>query len=635
MTSLASVPPFTTRPEIRGTFGVVASTHWLASQTAMGILERGGNAFDAAVAGGFVLQVVEPHLNGPGGDLPLIIWSERERRVRVLCGQGPAPALATPEAMRSLGFGLVPGIGLLPAVVPGAFCAWMTLLRDYGTMSLADVLQPAIDYADNGFPLVARVSQAILAVRALFDNEWHSSRDIWIPGGRVPRPGELFCNKALAATYRRIVRETGGVEGRAISTTSSGTTAGGVDASNRIAQIDAAITLWSRGFVAREIDRFYREEQVMDCSGERQRGLLRYEDIAAWQPQWEEPVTLDFAGTTVAKCGPWSQGPVLLQQLAMLRHASLENCDPHGADFVHRVTEATKLAMADRLAWYGDPKVVDVPLATLLSDEYARQRWALANNQASSALRPGSPDGRSPVLPDPRLGDRELARSDARFGIGEPAFADLPPLAEWAEKEVFVGDTCHIDVIDRFGNMVSATPSGGWLSSSPAIPSLGFSITTRLQTTWLDDGVAGQLAPGKRPTTTLSPSMALKDGEPYLAFGTPGGDQQDQWSLIFFLRHVVYGMNLQEAIDAPSWHVDHFPGSFWPRSTVLNRLSMESRFTRGAQDDLGARGHTLRVGLPWSEGRLSACAQRRDEHGRLLLLAAANPRGMQGYAVGR
>ena len=268
-------------------------------------------------------------MNGPGGDLPLIIWSERERRVRVLCGQGPAPALATPEAMRSLGFGLVPGIGLLPAVVPGAFCAWMTLLRDYGTMSLADVLQPAIDYADNGFPLVARVSQAILAVRALFDNEWHSSRDIWIPGGRVPRPGELFCNKALAATYRRIVRETGGVEARAISTTSSSPAASGVDASNRIAQIDAAITLWSRGFVAREIDRFYREEQVMDCSGERQRGLLRYEDIAAWQPQWEEPVTLDFAGTTVAKCGPWSQGPVLLQQLALLRHASLENYDPH------------------------------------------------------------------------------------------------------------------------------------------------------------------------------------------------------------------------------------------------------------------------------------------------------------------
>ena len=614
---------FTTRPEIRGTFGVVASTHWLASQTAMGILERGGNAFDAAVAGGFVLQVVEPHLNGPGGDLPLLIWSEKERRLRALCGQGPAPALGTPQAMRALGFGLVPGIGVLPAVVPGAFSAWMTLLRDYGTMTLAEVLQPAIDYAKSGFPVVARISQAILAVRTLFDSEWHSSRDIWLPDGNVPRPGELFCNEQLAATYQRILRET--------STAAE-------SAAGRIKQIEAAMQLWSKGFVAREIDRFYREEQVMDCSGERHRGLLRYEDMAGWQPQWEEPVTLDFGDTTVAKCGPWSQGPVFLQQLALLKHASLASCDPAGATFVHRVAEAAKLAMADRLAWYGDPAFVDVPLAQLLSDDYARERWALVGNiddRASTLLRPGQPGGRVAVLPDLGQGARELARSDARFGIGEPAFADLPPMRDWVEQEVFVGDTVHIDVIDRFGNMVSATPSGGWLSSSPAIPALGFSITTRLQTTWLDEGTAAQLAPGKRPTTTLSPSMALKDGEPFMAFGTPGGDQQDQWTVAFFLRHVLFGMNLQEAIDAPAWHIDHFPGSFWPRTTTLNRLTLESRFPQSVQDQLAAMGHTLKVGLPWSEGRIAVCSQVRDRQGRRLLLAGANPRGMQGYAVGR
>ena len=612
--------PFTTRPEIRGTFGVVASTHWLASQTAMGILERGGNAFDAAVAGGFVLQVVEPHLNGPGGDLPLLIWSEKERRLRALCGQGPAPALSTPQAMRALGFGLVPGIGVLPAVVPGAFTAWMTLLRDYGTMTLAEVLQPAIDYAQFGFPVVARISQAILAVRTLFDSEWHSSRDIWLPGGNVPRPGELFCNEPLAATYKRILRET--------STAAE-------NAAGRINQIDAAMQLWSKGFVAREIDRFYREEQVMDCSGERHRGLLRYEDMARWQPQWEDPVTLDFGDTTVAKCGPWSQGPVFLQQLALLKHASLASCDPAGSTFVHRLAEAAKLAMADRLAWYGDPAFVDVPLPRLLSDDYARERWALVGDQASTLLRPGQPDGRVAVLPDLGQGARELARSDARFGIGEPAFADLPPIAKWAEQEVFVGDTVHIDVIDRCGNMVSATPSGGWLSSSPAIPALGFSITTRLQTTWLDEGTAAQLAPGKRPTTTLSPSMALRNGEPFMAFGTPGGDQQDQWTVAFFLRHVLFGMNLQEAIDAPAWHIDHFPGSFWPRTTTLNRLSLESRFPQSVQDQLAAAGHTLKVGPPWSEGRITVCSQVRDALGRRLLLAGANPRGMQGYAVGR
>ena len=608
--------PFTTRPEIRGTFGVVASTHWLASQTAMGMLERGGNAFDAAVAGGFVLQVVEPHLNGPGGEVPLLIWPEKERRLRALCGQGPAPALSTPQAMRALGFGLVPGIGVLPAVVPGAFAAWMTLLRDYGTMTLAQVLQPAIDYAQSGYPVVPRISQAILAVRTLFDTHWHASRDLWLPGGKVPRPGELFCSRQLAMTYERILREAGAAAGRA-------------------GQIDAAIQLWSRGFVAREIDRYYREEQVMDCSGERHRGLLRYEDMAGWQPRWEDPVTLDFGNTTVAKCGPWSQGPVLLQQLALLKHASLASCNPLGSAFVHRVAEAAKLAMADRLAWYGDPDFFDVPLAQLLSDDYARERWALVGGKASAELHPGRPAGRAAVLPDLDIGARELARFDARFGAGEPTFAELPPMREWAEEEVLVGDTVHIDVIDRFGNMVSATPSGGWLSSSPAIPALGFSITTRLQTTWLEAGTAAELAPGKRPTTTLSPSMALKDGEPFLAFGTPGGDQQDQWTVVFFLRHVLFEMNLQEAIDAPSWHIDHFPGSFWPRTTTLNRITLESRFPQSVQEELAAAGHTLKAGLPWSEGRISVCAQVRDRQGRRLLKAAANPRGMQGYAVGR
>lgn len=196
---------FTTRPEIVGTFGVVSSTHWLASQTAMSILERGGNAFDAAVAGGFVLQIVEPHLNGPGGEVPLMLWSEKEQRMRVICGQGCAPALATPEFFRKKGLELIPGIGLLPATVPGAWGAWLTMLRDYGTLSLAEVLAPAIHYAEKGFPLVARVVQAITAVQDLFRAEWHSSRDVWLPDDRVPAPGSLFQSKAIAATYRKII----------------------------------------------------------------------------------------------------------------------------------------------------------------------------------------------------------------------------------------------------------------------------------------------------------------------------------------------------------------------------------------------------------------------------------------------
>jgi gamma-glutamyltranspeptidase / glutathione hydrolase len=608
---------FTTRPEITGTFGVAAATHWLAAQSAMSVLERGGNAFDAAVAGGFVLQVVEPHLNGPGGEVPILLWSERERRMRSVCGQGCAPALATPEFFRREGLHMLPGIGLQPATVPGAFGAWLTMLRDYGTWSLADVLAPAIAYARDGFPLIPRAVQAIFSVQELFRREWKDSAATWLPGGQVPLPGALFTLPGIAATYTRVIE--------------TAQAAGG----DRVRQIEAAIDAWYRGFVAREIDRYYTQEPVRDTTGKRNTGLLRYDDLAQWQASYDEPATLDFGRYTVAKCGVWSQGPVFLQQLSILRHAGLERFAPDSPEFVHRVVEAAKLALADRLAWYGDPKFVDVPLADLLSDAYGAERFARIGERAATALDPGHPGGRAPRLPDLTAAERTLAESDTRFGIGEPTFAELPPVSEWAEREIFTGDTCHIDVIDRHGNMVSATPSGGWLSSSPTIPALGFSLNTRLQMTWLDDGVPGQVQPGKRPSTTLSPSMALRDGEPYLAFGTPGGDQQDQWTVTFLLRHALHGMNLQQAIDAPSWHVDHFPASFWPRATKLNRLSVEGRLPEATVAALRAAGHEVVVGADWSEGRITACSRERDAAGRLVLRAGANPRGMQGYAVGR
>ena len=609
---------FTTRPEITGTYGVVASTHWLASQTAMGVLERGGNAFDAAVAGGFVLQVVEPHLNGPGGEVPILFWSEQERRMRSVCGQGAAPAEATAAAFRRLGLEQVPGIGLLPAAVPGAFGAWLTMLRDNGTWSLADVLAPAIGYARDGFPLIARAVQAIVAVQDLFRTQWASSAAVWLPDGRVPQPGALFRLPRLAETYERIVRTAQ------------------AEADSRTGQIDAAMRCWYQGFVAREIDHFYRTEQVQDTTGERHTGLLRYDDLARWQPTVEAPLTVDFGRYTLAKCGFWSQGPAFLEQIGMLRHAGLEEHAPQTAGFVHKIAEAAKLAMADRLAWYGAaPGASREAQMALLSDDYLRERWLQVGTAASRTLQPGTAAGQVPRLPDLDVARRTLLTADTRFGIGEPTFAALPPVGEWLEREVFVGDTCHIDVIDRHGNMVAATPSGGWLSSSPAIPALGFALTTRLQMTWLDDGLPNTVAPGVPPCTTLSPSLALRDGEPYMVFGTPGGDQQDQWSPAFFLRHAVHGMNLQEAIDAPAWHVDHFPASFWPRQTTLNRLTLESRFAPVEIDALHGMGHEVVVGDAWSESRMSACTRERDRQGRLLLRAAANPRGMQGYAVGR
>jgi len=603
-----SMPAFTTRPEIRGSFGVAASTHWIATAVAMGILERGGNAFDAAAGCAFTLQVVEPHLNGPGGEVPILLFSERERRARVLCGQGVAPQSATLDAFRKLDLTLIPGTGLLPATVPGALDAWLQLLRDYGTLPLRAVLEPAIHYAEHGYPLVPRICQAILAVESFFTQHWPSSAAVYL-GGPL-KPGALFRNPQLAATFRRLLAEAES------------------EGADRERQIEGARNTWYRGFAAEAIGRFYESAELMDCSGRAHRGLLRADDLARWSAAYEEPLSHDYRGCSVLKCGPWTQGVTMLEQLAVLEHCDMDRLDPVGADFVHRIAEAAKLCFADRDAWLGDPRFTDVPVEALLSKQYAASRASLIGERASSEIRAGKPGGREPRIPafeDESL--RLASRADAGLGVGEPTFAELP-------EELIVGDTCHLDVIDRWGNMVSATPSGGWLSSSPVVPGLGFSLSTRLQMAWLDPALPGALAPGKRPTTTLSPSMALRDGEPWLAFGTPGGDQQEQWQAILFLRLVHQRMNLQEAIDAPSWHINHFISSFWPRKVERNRLALEGRFAAATIEELKRRGHGVTVGEAWSEGRLCACSRERSQGG-LYLRAAANPRGMQGYAAGR
>jgi gamma-glutamyltranspeptidase/glutathione hydrolase len=588
---------FTTRPEIHGTFGAVASTHWLASSAAMAILERGGNAFDAAVAGAFVLQVAEPHLNGPGGDAPVIIWSAREQRARVICGQGPAPAGATLAHYKILGLDMVPGTGHLAAVVPGAFDAWMILLRDYGTMTLAEVFEMALGYAAHGLPVVERMTATIDSVADLFRSEWTSSADTFMPGGRTPQPGSLFANKQIAETWTRLLHEAH--------------TAG----PGREHQIEKARKVWYRGFVAEEMEKYCRDVLAMDTSGERHAGVLTAQDMAAWEASYEEPLTYDYAGYTVLKTGPWAQAPVFLQQLALLKGFDIAAMDPLGPDFVHTVVECAKLAFADREAYYADPDFVDVPIAALLSDSYNDARRKLIGREASLELRPGSVDGRAV-----RLGTA-VAPSSGAPGAGEPTVAKLG-----AKR----GDTVHIDVVDRWGNMLSATPSGGWLQSAPVIPALGFPLGTRAQMFWLEDGLPGTLAPKKRPRTTLTPTMALRDGKPYLAFGTPGGDQQDQWQLIAFLRHVHHGMNLQEMIDLPSFHTEHFPSSFYPRAASPGRVVLENRFPQATFDELKKRGHLAEAGEAWSEGRLSAVSQWDG-----MVKAGANPRGMQGYAVGR
>jgi gamma-glutamyltranspeptidase / glutathione hydrolase len=586
---------FTTRPQLAGTFGMVASTHWLASAAGMAVLEKGGNAFDAAVAAGLVLQVVEPHLNGPGGEVPAIGYAASGQEVFVLDGQGPAPAAATPEAFGSLGLDLVPGTGLLAACVPGAFGAWMLLLARYGSLPLREVMQYAIGYARDGYPVVPGISIGIASVADLFRDHWPSSAEVYLAGG-VPAAGSRFANPALAATYERVLAEAEAA------------------GPGRERQIEAARAAFYDGFVAEAIAGYLAGAEVMDVTGQRHRGLLAGGDLAAWRAGVEQPATLDYRGLTVCKTGPWGQGPAFLQQLALL--AGFDLGGELTAEYVHTVVECAKLAFADREAWYGDPRQADVPLADLLSAAYADSRRALVTGTASGELRPGSPGGRPPVLPGYATGAVSAGQGS---GSGEPTV-----------ETAVAGDTCHLDVADRFGNVVTATPSGGWLQSSPVIPGLGFCLGTRAQMFTLTPGLNNTLAPGKRPRTTLSPTMVLRGGEPWLAFGTPGGDQQDQWTLGFFLNHVHFGMNLQEAIDAPAFHSRHFPSSFYPRESAPRALDIEERAGAGVIAALRARGHEVSVRPPWSLGRISAVA--RDNG---MLYAAANPRGMQGYAAGR
>jgi len=569
---------FTTRPELRGTFGMVASTHWLASAAGMSMLERGGNAFDAAVAAGFVLQVVEPHLNGPGGEVPILLYSATRDEVLVVDGQGPAPAAATIRRFRELGHELVPGTGLLAACVPGAFDAWLLLLRDFGTLSPADVLAPALEYAETGYPLVPGICRSIAQMEHVFREEWPESARIYLRGG-VPKPGSLFRNPDLAATYRRILAAAG--------------------RGDRERQIESARNAFYRGFVADTIAGYCESNDA----------LLAGDDLSCWEASVERPAVGEYHGWRVHKTGPWGQGPVFVQQLALLEGYELASLDRGGADFVHTVVECAKLAFADREAWYGDPNFYDVPLAGLLSRGYAVERRRLVGQDASAELHPGDPAGLEPRLP--ALPAVEVAAP----GLGEPTR----------------GDTCHLDVVDRHGNVVSATPSGGWLHGSPVVPELGFCLSTRAQMFWLEEGLPSSLQPRKRPRTTLSPTIVRGEDGTILAFGTPGGDQQDQWSLVFFLSLVHFGLNAQEAIDAPMFHTEHFPESFYPRAARPRTLQLESRFGDAVAAELGKRGHLVEVHEPWSLGRLSAAG--RDGDG--VLYAAANPRGMQGYAVGR
>jgi gamma-glutamyltranspeptidase/glutathione hydrolase len=602
---------FTTRPTLRGSFGMVASTHWLATASGQAVLERGGNAFDAAVAAGFVLHLVEPHLNGPGGDMNAIIAPADGSAPRVLVGQGPAPVGATIEHYRAEGLGEVPGAGALAAAVPGSVMAWFRVLEDHGTMELADVLSFALHYARTGHAIGATAARTIDRMSGHFSEHWAGSAELWLRDGRAPLPGETITYPAWAHVLDRLIMA-------------------GEGATTREERIEAARREWSHGLVAEAIERFVATPH-RHSSGADHAGVLTAADLADFDAGYEDPTVFRFRGVDVAKTGPWAQGPVLLQTLAILDGLPDERIDPDTAEGIHTIAEALKLALADRDAWYGDPDdAKDVPLAELLSPAYVAERRALITDAASLELRPGAVSGRDPWLIPSVTAD---AAASPTAGTGEPTVRSDDAIVPDEDASGYTrGDTCHVDVVDRWGNLVSATPSGGWLQSSPTIPELGFCLGTRLQMTWLDEDSPSALRPGRRPRSTLSPTMLLRDGTSVEALGTPGGDQQDQWQLLYLLRTIVFGYSQQEAIDAPAFHTTAHVSSFWPRVWEPGGLVVEDRVGDEVVDTLRAKGHVVSRAGAWSLGRLSS-VRRDPATGELS--AAANPRGMQGYAAGR
>jgi len=576
------------RPMVMGTHGVVSSGHYLATEVGMSVLRAGGNAMDAAAAVGFALAVLKPHQNGIGGEAPVLVHVRRTGTTHAISGNGTAPAGATIERLRRMGIELIPPDGFLPAIVPSALDTWVLLLARFGTLRLREVLGPAVDLAEGGIPMYESLRSSIAASSERFQSQWPSSARTFMPDGRPPELGALWRQPEWAATFKRLIDADAACR-------------------DRERGLRAARDLFYRGEIAERIAGFCRRTAVLDASGREHRGLLTADDMARYSARVEEPVRASYRGVEVCKCPPWTQGPVLLQALKLLEGFEPAAMGHNSPDYIHTVVECMKLAFADREFYYGDPQFVRVPLERLLSAQYAAERRGLVDPaRASLELRPGG---------YPPIRAASVLEVDA-------ALADAGAAGD--------GDTTKLEVIDAEGNMVSATPSGGWLMSSPVVPGLGFPLGTRGQMFSLTPGHPNALAPGKRPRTTLTPSLAFTEGRPWMAFGSPGGDCQDQWALQFFLNVVEFGMSLQEAVEAPTFWTAHFPSSFHPRAAEPGVLYLEGRIEERVRRELEARGHIVREAGRWSGGNTLAAAI--DVAGDVLS-AAASPRLDPAYAL--
>ena len=595
---------FTTRPVIMGTRGVVTSGHYLATAAGFRIMEQGGNAIDAGAAMCFCLNLLEPQSNGVGGEVPTLIYSAREGKAFAVSGMGWSPKEFTIEWCRERGIDLIPGDGYLPACVPAVVDTWAAAVARFGTMSFAQVLQPAIELAENGFPVYQSLHDHLSDNFRKYTEQYPTTGEVYYPNGYPPEVGEVLRNPDFAGALKTMCRAE--EESRH---------------KGRVAGIESARDAFYSGPIAERIAKFISETPVEDATGTARTGLLSYDDMAEWRATVEEPVTLGYKGLDVHKCPSWTQGPTFLQHLAILEGFDVKELGHNSADYLHIWIESAKLAFADREAYYGDPLFDRVPMDVLLSKEYSAARRSLIGPQASLEMRPGDAGWGVPTYATVAVGEDNRRA----LGVGARDVKDL------GLDHVHVGDTTHLDAVDREGNMVAATPSGGWLGTSPIIKGLGFPIGTRGQMFYLNSERPNSLSPHKRPRATLTPTIVTKDGGPFLAFGTRGGDSQEQWTLQFFTNYVEFGMNIQEALDEPTVHTVHFPSSFYPRSAYPGRMFAESRIPPEVIAELERRGHEVVMTEAWANGNVMGIRYDKD---RGVILGGAAPKGDVGYAIG-
>ena len=609
----------TTRPLIRGRRCIVASGHYLATAAGFRIVEQGGNAIDAAAAMSFCLNLLEPQSNGLGGEVPILIHSANDRQVYAVSGVGHTPQAFTIDWCRRNDVDLIPGDGFLPATVPAPVGTWGVALARFGTMSYAQVLAPALELAANGYPVYAGLTDALQAKAEFFKAHYPSTAAIYLPGGRVPQPGEFLSNPDFAKTLTTLCQAE--------------STAGG----SREKKLLAAVDAFYRSDIAKRIEEFVHQHPVIDSSGKAHAGLMTAEDMATWHARVERPVALNYRDLDLHKCHGWTQGAVFLQQLSILEGYDLAALGHNSPGYLHCLTETAKLAFADREAYYGDPDF-DRPVLNLLLDEsYGAQRRARIGDDASAEFVAGD------IGVDLQIHDLHNVRRDNRIALGldpdtplvmrdpEAVRRDNLTAMGQAGDEPHTGDTTHLDAIDHHGNMVAATPSGGWIGTSPIVPGLGFALGTRGQMFYLNANRPNALAGHKRPRATLTPTLVTSRGRPWMVFGTPGGDAQDQWTLQFFLNHLEFGMDIQTALDAATIHCTHFPSSFYPRAAEPKTIHAESRIEPAALKELEERGHIVTVGGDFVHGKPMGIRIDVDTG---MIWGGVSPKGQIGYALG-